>query len=70
MFLENLLNTIKQSQKEKQPDEETNRVMTKMKQQKRLSSEEFLKVYDTIWQQGPTTKYQTPDAWANHKNRV
>ena len=70
MFLDNLLQKLNQTQTGPQPDKETRRAMAKMRKQKRLSSQEFLKVYDNIWQQGPTTKYQTPDSWTNHKNRI
>jgi hypothetical protein len=69
MFTDNILDALKKKQSPTK-DAETQRAVAKMKQRKRLSSEEFLKVYDTLWQQGPTTKYQTPDGWTNPKNRI
>ena len=30
----------------------------KMENQKRLSSKEFQKTYETIWEEGPTVRYQ------------
>ena len=35
----------------------------KSEKQKRLSSKEFLNGYEAIWKQGPSVKYQSPDAW-------
>ncbi len=35
-------------------------VATKKGRQKRLSTQEFLKGYDTIYQSGPQVKYQNP----------
>jgi hypothetical protein len=69
MFTDNILDALRKKQHTKE-DAESQRVVAKMKQRKRLSSEEFLKVYDSLWQQGPTTKYQTPDGWTNPKNRI
>jgi hypothetical protein len=44
-------------------DIEISKAAEKIKSQKKLSSQEFLKVYETIWQDGPKIKYQNPDAW-------
>ena len=30
---------------------------------KRLSSEDFLKVAEDLWQVGPKVRYKNPDAW-------
>jgi len=30
---------------------------------KRLSSEDFLKLVEELWQPGPKVKYQNPNAW-------
>jgi hypothetical protein len=68
-MLSNFLDVLGQKQGQ-QSDEETQRAMDKMKQRKRLSSEEFLRVYDALWQKGPSGKYQTPDGWNNPKNRI
>jgi hypothetical protein len=40
--------------------------MTKIEGQKRLSSKEFLKVYDALRQEGPIAKYQNPDTWVRN----
>ncbi|MGD0644115.1 MAG: hypothetical protein ABSA75_04350 [Candidatus Bathyarchaeia archaeon] len=63
MFKKRLLETLTLSQNGNKPDEETVQAMTKIQKQKRLSSQEFLKVYDTIWKEGPKTAYQSPDSW-------
>ena len=34
-----------------------------IKEKSNLSSKEFLKGYDAIWKQGPSIKYQNPEAW-------
>lgn len=33
---------------------------------KRLSSEEFLKVAEQLWQVGPKVRYKNPDAWITY----
>ena len=38
-------------------------VVNKLKEQKKLTSEEFWSVYNSIWQEGPEVKYQNPDKW-------
>jgi len=63
MFKNRLLETLKSSQNGQTPDDETFRAMAKIQNHKRLSSQEFLKVYDTIWQEGPKTEYKNPDNW-------
>jgi len=63
MFKNRLLETLKRSQNGQTPDDETFQAMVKIQNHKRLSSQEFLKVYDTIWQEGPKTFYKNPDAW-------
>jgi hypothetical protein len=63
MFKERLLETLKRSQNEKTPDEKTLQTLTKIQNHKKLSSKEFLNVYDSIWKEGPKTTYQNPDAW-------
>ena len=63
MFKERLLETLKFSQNGGKPDEETLQAMAKIQNQKKLSSQEFLKVYDTIRKEGPKTAYQNPNSW-------
>jgi Ca2+-binding EF-hand superfamily protein len=61
MFKENLIDALKRRQTT-ETDDEMSRVMTKIDQQKRLSSKEFLKVYDTLYKQGPAVNFQkTPE---------
>lgn len=64
MFKERLLETLKLSQNGNKPDEETlQTTMTKIQNHKALSSKESLKVYDTIWKEGPKIAYQNPNNW-------
>ena len=63
MFKNRLLETLKHSKNGNDPDDETVRAIAKIQEHKRLSSQEFLKVYDTIWQEGPKTFYKNPDNW-------
>ncbi|MGZ3634355.1 MAG: hypothetical protein ACXVAJ_08540 [Parachlamydiaceae bacterium] len=37
--------------------------ITKIEREKRLSSEEFLKVHDVLRKEGPFVKYQNPNSW-------
>ena len=63
MFKERLIETLKLSQNGDKPDEETLQAMTKIQNHKKLSSQEFLKVYDTIRKEGPKTAYQNTNSW-------
>lgn len=63
MFKERLLEALKRSQTEQQPDQTLQTAATKIQKQRRLSSEEFQKGYDAIWKEGPKTVYQNPNAW-------
>ncbi|HUK84307.1 MAG TPA: hypothetical protein VLU95_00445 [Candidatus Acidoferrum sp.] len=40
--------------------------LRKRDKENRKSSEEFLKGYNAIWKEGPSVKYQNPDAWSSH----
>ena len=63
MFEEKLLESLKVSQNGSKPDDETVQIIAKIQKHKRLSSEEFQKVFDTLWKEGPKTAYQNPEAW-------
>lgn len=63
MFKDKLLNALKRSKNSEKDEEETLQAIAKIERQKRLSSKEFLKVYDTLWKEGPSVKFQSPDAW-------
>jgi hypothetical protein len=61
MYKDRLLEALKHSKKRSKDDPETARAIAKMGSQQRLSTREFLKVYDTLWQEGPRVKHQSPD---------
>jgi hypothetical protein len=63
MFKERLLDALKLSQSGDKADEETLQAINKIQKHKKLSSQEFLKVYDIIRQEGPKTVYQNPNSW-------
>jgi hypothetical protein len=63
MFKERLLETLKRSQNENKPNEETVQTMTKIQNHKTLTSKEFQNAYDLIWKEGPKTTYQNPGSW-------
>jgi hypothetical protein len=64
MFKDMLLNALVRGQKEENSNKETLQAIGKIQNQKRLSSDEFLKIYETIWKEGPKIKYQSPDSWS------
>ena len=37
--------------------------LEKVTMKKRLSSKDFLKGFDRIWEKGPEVKYSNPDNW-------
>jgi hypothetical protein len=62
MFKEKVLDALKQEQKDT-PNKKTSQTIAKIQKQKRLTSEEFFKVHDTLWKKGPEVKYKDPDNW-------
>ena len=61
-MLKNRLIDILKNRNQEKPDEEISQATAKIEKQKRLSNKEFQKVYESIWQAGPTVKYQNPGA--------
>jgi hypothetical protein len=59
-MLKNRLADILKNRSQEQPDVEISQAALKIEKQKRLSNKEFQKVYESIWQAGPTVKYQNP----------
>jgi hypothetical protein len=63
MFEEKILERLKVSQKGSKPDDERSQIMIKLQKHERLTSQEFEKVYETIWKDGPKMVYQKPEDW-------
>lgn len=63
MSRERLIESLKVSQNTNKLDEETLQAMTKIQNRKKLSSKEFLRVYDTIRKEGPKASYNNPNSW-------
>jgi hypothetical protein len=63
MFKDKLTKTLNRTKTSKKENNKTIKAIDKIRGQKRLSSEEFRKVYDTLWTEGPKIQYQSPDAW-------
>jgi hypothetical protein len=61
-FMLNRLADILKNRSQEKPDLEISQAAIKIEKQKRLSNKEFQKVYESIWQAGPTVKYQNPGA--------
>ena len=57
MFKNRIIDSLKNRNMEKN-DKAVSEAIGKIENQKRLSSKEFLKGYETIWKEGPTVKYQ------------
>jgi hypothetical protein len=57
MFKNRFLEALRNKNSDKS-DGVISSAVKKIDEQKRLSSQEFLKVLETIWQEGPKTKYQ------------
>jgi hypothetical protein len=63
MLTERFLKALKQPKDEKQNDQTLQVAATKIQNQKRLSSKEFLSTWDTIRKDGPSVQYKNPNAW-------
>jgi hypothetical protein len=63
MFKDKLIATLKVGEcNDNNGDKEIFRTIDKIQRQKRLSSNEFLKVYNLLWKKGPTVLFQNPGA--------
>jgi hypothetical protein len=67
MFKDNVINALKVKKSTDNNDNETiDKAANKIQKQKRLSSKEFLSVYNSLWKEGPAVKYQNPDERVRH----
>jgi uncharacterized protein (UPF0335 family) len=64
---EKLLKALKSM---KNNDRKIMRAIAKIEKQKRLSKEEFTKVYNSLWKEGPPVKFQHPDSWERARDYV
>ena len=64
MLKNKLRNALRSKPQVEENYEKMLRNTKKIEKQKRLSSHEFLKVYDTLYKEGPKTKYQNPEKWS------
>ena len=64
MFRDKLLNALRSKPQTEESNQDVLRIVKKIEKQKRLSSQEFLKAYDTLYKEGPKTKYQNPEKWS------
>ena len=63
MFKDKLIAALKVGEStDNNGDKEMFRTINKIQKQKRLSSDEFLKVFNLLWKKGPTVLYQNPEA--------
>ena len=61
-MVKNRLLVVLKNRNRKKPDGEISQATSKIESQKRLSTQEFLKVYEAIWQDGPSVNYHKPGA--------
>ena len=69
-MLKNRIVDILKNRSQEKSDAEMAQAAAKIERQKRLSNKEFQKVYESIWQAGPTVKYQNPGAKEKEKPHI
>jgi len=62
IFKKKLIRILMRKRKEI-PKEKRIKVKEKLRKQKRLTSDEFWQVYESIRQEGPIAKYSNPEKW-------
>jgi hypothetical protein len=62
MFKERLLDTLRNRLNSQNSDKEILHSVDKIERQEKLSSQEFLKLYDELWKEGPKVKYAFHDS--------
>jgi len=71
MFKDKLLAALKDKKSPYSNDDKMmGKAASKIQKQKRLSSSEFLSVYDSLWKEGPAVQYQNPDARVRHFHTI
>jgi hypothetical protein len=69
MFKDKLIGTLEGKKMTDSNDKEKLvTAINKIQKQKRLSSQEFLSIYDSVWKKGPTVQYQNPDERVRHSH--
>jgi len=58
------------SKKNKRNNKKRPEVINKIQQEKRLTSQEFLNVYNSLWKEGPEVHYQNPDSRVRHFQKI
>ena len=69
-MLKNRIVDILKNRSQEKSDAEMAQAAAKIERQKRLSNKEFQKVYESIWQAGPTVKYQNPGAKERETSQI
>ncbi len=63
MFKKRLLNALKNKEAlDSNDNKKIALAVSKIEKQKRLSSQEFQSIYNSLWKEGPSVQYQNPDA--------
>ena len=71
MFKDKLIAALKVSRStDNNSDKEMFRTINKIQKQKRLSSTEFLRVFNLLWKKGPSVLYQNPEARDLHLQSI
>ena len=61
MFKDKLIDILKDKTNiESDREKKMTNAIFKIEKQKRLSSQEFLSVYDSFWKEGPSVQFQNP----------
>jgi len=64
-FIKALRNKTKSDRNNK---ESIAKAISKIQGKERLSKEEFLSVYNSLWKEGPSVRYQHPDSAARYQS--
>jgi hypothetical protein len=64
-----LLALLERVREDRKLGEELLTIIEKIKNQERLNTEEFLKVHEILWNEGPKTSYKNLENWGNLRPR-
>ena len=63
---EELSAVLKRAQKDQKLGKELLTVMDKIHKEEHLKSDDFIKLYEILWQEGPKVQYKNPDNWSSY----
>jgi hypothetical protein len=64
ILTEELATVLKRARKDQKLGKELLTAMNKIRKEEHLESNDFMKIYEILWKEGPKVQYKNPDRWS------